>query len=279
MTQLRDKVVVITGAGSGIGRALAVALAREGAHLALSDVDDVGLKETAELVAGTQPRGGTPSVRVELDVVDVSDREAMARYANRVVDIFGRVNVVINNAGVALHGEVEAVDYADIEWIMAINFWGVVHGSKEFLPHLIASGDGHLVNVSSLFGIMAVPGQSAYNASKFAVRGFTEALRQEMIEAGQPVRVTCIHPGGIKTGIARNARTAGRHNKEKLAATFDEKLAKTSPERAAEIIVGGIRKNRARVLVGRDAEVFDVVVRLLGSRYQGVMSRLSRLGR
>jgi len=267
---LDDKVVVITGAGSGIGRALALDLARRGSLLALSDVDEAGLAET---VAQAEQAG---AVRVRSDRLDVADRDAFARYALDVVQDFGRVNVVINNAGVALAGNLEDLEYSDIDWIIGVNFWGVVHGTKEFLPHLIASGDGHVVNLSSLFGLVSMPGQSMYNASKYAVRGMTEALREEMLIAGHPVGVTAVHPGGIKTAIARNARVSAKESKEETARLFDEKLAKMTPERAAEIIVNGILKNRARVLVGLDAHAVHTVAKLLGSRYQDVVAMTSK---
>jgi len=267
---LSDKVVVITGAGSGIGRALALDLARRGSLLALSDVDEAGLAET---VAQAQEAGAT---QVKSDRLDVADRDAFGRYALDVVELFGRVNVVINNAGVALAGDFNDLEYTDIDWIVGVNFWGVVHGTKEFLPHLIASGDGHVVNLSSLFGLISMPGQSMYNATKYAVRGMTEALREEMLIAGHPVGVTAVHPGGIKTAIARNARVSAKENKEETAALFDEKLARMSPERAAEIIVNGILKNRARVLVGIDAHAVHHAAKLLGSRYQDVVARTSK---
>jgi short-subunit dehydrogenase len=267
---LDDKVVVITGAGSGIGRALALNLARRGSLLALSDVDETGLAET---VAQTQKAG---AVRVRSDRLDVADRDAFARYALDVVQEFGRVNVVINNAGVALAGDLIDLEYNDIDWIIGVNFWGVVHGTKEFLPHLIASGDGHVVNLSSLFGLVSMPGQSMYNASKYAVRGMTEALREEMLIAGHPVGVTAVHPGGIKTAIARNARVSAKESKEQTAHLFDEKLARMTPERAAQIIVNGILKNRARVLVGIDAHAVHHFAKLLGSRYQDVVAKTSK---
>ena len=269
MKTLDDKVVVITGAGSGIGRALALDLARRGSLLALSDVDEAGLAET---VARAE---GAGAVRVRSDRLDVADRDAFARYALDVVQDFGRVNVV-NNAGVALAGNLEDLEYSDIDWIIGVNFWGVVHGTKEFLPHLIASGDGHIVNLSSLFGLVSMPGQSMYNASKYAVRGMTEALREEMLIAGHPVGVTAVHPGGIKTAIARNARVSAKESKEQTARLFDEKLAKMTPERAAEIIVNGILKNRARVLVGLDAHAVHHLAKLLGSRYQDVVAITSK---
>jgi short-subunit dehydrogenase len=270
MKTLNDKVVVITGAGSGIGRALALDLARRGSLLALSDVDESGLAQT---VAQVQEAG---AVRVKSDRLDVADREAVARYALDVVQELGRVNVVINNAGVALAGDFTDLEYPDIDWIIGVNFWGVVHGTKEFLPHIIASGDGHVVNLSSLFGLVSMPGQSMYNASKYAVRGMTEALREEMLIAGHPVGVTAVHPGGIKTAIARNARVSAKESKEKTAKLFDEKLAKMTPERAAEIIVNGILKNRARVLVGLDAHAVHHFAKLLGSRYQDVVAKTSK---
>ncbi|MXG91947.1 SDR family NAD(P)-dependent oxidoreductase [Nocardioides flavescens] len=270
MKTLDDKVVVITGAGSGIGRALALDLARRGSLLALSDVDEAGLAETVSLVERAGVR------RVRSDRLDVSDRGAMQRYALDVVQDLGRVNVVINNAGVALSGDLDDLDYSDIDWIIGVNFWGVVHGTKEFLPHLIASGDGHVVNLSSLFGLVSMPGQSMYNATKYAVRGMTEALREEMLIAGHPVGVTSVHPGGIKTAIARNARVSAKESQEKTAKFFDEKLAKMTPERAAEVIIAGILKNKARVLVGIDAHALHTMGKLLGSRYQDVVAIASK---
>ena len=270
MKTLDSKVVVVTGAGSGIGRALALDVARRGGILAVSDWDEVGLVETARLVrelTGQDPRA---------DKVDVRDRAAVRDLAAAVVAEHGRVNVVVNNAGVALHGDFEEVDYADFEWVMDVDFWGVVHGTKEFLPHLIASGDGHVVNVSSLFGLMGMPGQTAYNAAKFAVRGFTEALRTEMLIAGHPVGVTCVHPGGIRTGIARSARVTRSHDQAEVAKHFDTRLARMTPERAAHVIVEGVLAGKPRVVVGADAKLLDVFVRVVGPRYQRVVARAAR---
>ncbi|WP_108251874.1 SDR family NAD(P)-dependent oxidoreductase [Planctomonas deserti] len=270
MKNLANKVVVITGAGSGIGRALALDLAARGSILALSDVVEAGLAETTHRARSA----GAPAVQSEL--LDVSDREAVGRYAESIAARFGRVNVVINNAGVALDGSFADVGYDDMEWIMGVNFWGVVHGTKAFLPHLIASGDGHLVNISSLFGLLSVPNQSLYNASKYAVRGLSEALRQEMLVAHLPVGVTVVHPGGVRTGIARSARNTGGRTAEEIQAAnrhFDEKLARTSPERAARIIIRGVQRNRARVLVGADAHVLHTFAKIAGSRYQDVFAR------
>jgi short-subunit dehydrogenase len=269
MRTFDGKVVVITGAGSGIGRALALDLATRGAVLALSDKDEVGLLETAERCTARHAR------EVRTDKLDVSDREAMRSYAASVREEQGRVNVVVNNAGVALHGDFEETSYEDFEWLMGVNFWGVVQGTKEFLPHLIDSGDGHLVNISSLFGLMGMPGEAAYNAAKFGVRGFTEAVRMEMLVAGHPVRVSCVHPGGIKTAIARSARTTASQDPVAVARLFDKKLARTSAEAAAQVIVDGMLKDKARIVVGNDAKVLDAYVRVVGARYQRTLAKVA----
>jgi short-subunit dehydrogenase len=263
---LDDKVVVITGAGSGIGRSLALNAAARGSRLGLSDVDESGLAETVALVATT---GAT---EVHSARLDVADRSAFASYADEVVDHFGRVNVVVNNAGVSLTGDLADLSYDDMEWIVGINFWGVVHGTKEFLPHLVASGDGHLVNISSLFGLVSIPGQSFYNATKYAVRGMSEALREELLMTGHPVGVTVVHPGGIKTAIARSGRVSGSADKQATAELFDQKLAKMTPDRAAEIIVRAVLRNQARCLVGLDAHALHHFAKLTGSRYQDIVA-------
>jgi NADP-dependent 3-hydroxy acid dehydrogenase YdfG len=265
MQGFAGKVAAVTGAGSGIGQALAIELARSGAKLAISDVDTEGLAATEELLKAI----GAP---VKADRLDVTEREAFGVYADAVAEHFGTVNQIYNNAGIAFAGDVEASQFKDIERVMDVDFWGVVNGTKMFLPHLIASGDGHVINVSSVFGLFSVPGQAAYNSAKFAVRGFTEALRQEMVVAGHPVKVTCVHPGGIKTAIARNMETVEGVDKEELAQTFDKKLASTSPQKAARIILDGVRKNKARVLVGPDAKALDLIVRVTGSGYQRLFS-------
>ena len=270
MKTLDDKVVVITGAASGIGRAVAVACAARGSLLALSDVDETGLAGTVDLLRGAGARA------VHTARLDVADRTAFAAYAAAVADHYGRVNVVVNNAGVALAGDFADLAYDDMEWIVGTNFWGVVHGTHEFLPHLIASGDGHVVNVSSLFGLVSMPGQSLYNATKYAVRGMSEALREEMLVAGHPVGVTVVHPGGIKTAIARNARVSDAEDKRATADLFDRKLARMSPERAAEIIVRAVLRDQARCLVGIDAHALHHLAKLTGSRYQDLVARASR---
>ena len=263
MEGFAGKVAVVTGAGSGIGQALAVELGRSGAKLAIGDVDTEGLADTERQLKAI----GAP---VKADRLDVTERETFLAYADAVNEHFGNVNQIYNNAGIAYTGDIEVCPFKDIERVMDVDYWGVVNGTKAFLPHLIASGDGHVINVSSLFGLFSVPGQAAYNSAKFAVRGFTEALRQEMVLAGHPVAVTTVHPGGIKTAIARNATVAEGLDRDELAKLFDKRLAFTSPQRAARIILDAVRKKRARVLVGADAKVLDALVRLTGSGYQRV---------
>ena len=271
MEGFAGKVAAVTGAGSGIGQALAVELARSGAKVAISDVDTEGLAQTEERLKAI----GAP---VKADRLNVIEREAFLAYAEAVNEHFGKVNQIYNNAGIAFTGDIEVSQFKDIERVMDVDYWGVVNGTKAFLPHLIASGDGHVINVSSVFGLFAVPGQAAYNSAKFAVRGFTEALRQEMVLAGHPVAVTTVHPGGIKTAIARNATAAEGLDPEEVAKLFDKRLARTSPEKAAQIILDAVRKKRARVLVGTDAKVLDLMVRAAGPYYQQlfgpVMGRL-----
>jgi NADP-dependent 3-hydroxy acid dehydrogenase YdfG len=261
MEGFAEKVAAVTGAGSGIGQALAIELGRSGAALAISDVNLEGLAETEEQLKAI----GAP---VRSDRLDVTEREAFQIYADQINAHFGKVNQIYNNAGIAFTGDVEITEFKDIERVMDVDFWGVVNGTKAFLPHLIASGDGHIVNVSSLFGLMSMPGQAAYNAAKFAVRGFTEALRQEMVLNRHPVKVTSVHPGGIKTPIARTASAAEGVDPELIAKLFDKRLANTTPRRAAEIILDGVRKNKPRVLVGPDAVVLDLIVRVTGASYQ-----------
>jgi NADP-dependent 3-hydroxy acid dehydrogenase YdfG len=264
MQGFAGKVAVVTGAGSGIGQALAVELGRSGASVAISDVDTDGLSVTEQRLAAI----GAP---VKADRLDVTEREAFQLYADGVKKHFGKVNQIYNNAGIAHTGDVEVTDFKDIERVMDVDFWGVVNGTKVFLPHLIESGDGHVVNISSVFGLFSVPGQAAYNSAKFAVRGFTEALRQEMTLAKHPVKVTTVHPGGIKTDIARNATVADGLDQASLAQSFD-KVAMTTPAKAARIILDSVRRNRARVLVGPDAKVLDLIVRITGSGYQRLLA-------
>lgn len=270
MKSFTDKVVVITGAGSGIGKALAIELAGRGARLALSDVDAV---RAAGTVAECEKAGATAKAYA----LDVADRDAVLAHAEEVAVDFGGANIVVNNAGVALGATVEEMTWDDYDWLMGINLGGVVNGTKAFLPQVIASGDGHVVNLSSVFGFIGVPTQSAYNAAKFAVRGFTEALRQEMLIARHPVKVSCVHPGGIKTNIARDARGGVERDIDKAAEGF-EKIARTTPEKAAQTIVRGIERGTARILIGPDAYAIDAIPRVLGSFYQRPLALLGRLG-
>lgn len=265
MKSFADKVVVITGAGSGMGREMALYAAREGALLAISDWNAEGLAETVDLVKGI-------GAEVRSDVIDVSDRAAMGTWATAVAEQFGRVNVVVNNAGVTVTGDFEEMSYEDFDWIVGVNFNGVVNGTKEFLPHLISSGDGALVNISSLFGLISMPGQTAYNATKYAVRGFTEALREEMLINKHNVSVTCVHPGGIKTGISRNGRKTASQDASRLDELFEKRLARMTAEKAAKIILDATLAKKARVLVGIDAHLIHNAAKFVGSTYQDVVA-------
>lgn len=271
MKDFNNKVAAITGAGSGIGRCLAQALARRGCHLALSDVNAAGLAATAASIQG---------VTVTTSAVDVADRAQVEAWAQQVVADHGRVNLIFNNAGVALGSTVEGMSYKDFEWLMGINFWGVVYGTKAFLPLLKASGEGHIINTSSVFGLAGIPSQSAYNAAKFAVRGFTESLRQELEMQGAPVSASSVHPGGIKTNIARAARVDSSIASLGLdASNSTEKFEKafiTTPEKAAAVILRGVQRNRRRVLIGADARAIDLVVRLMPSAYQRLTMAFAR---
>jgi NAD(P)-dependent dehydrogenase (short-subunit alcohol dehydrogenase family) len=277
MKGFENKVAAITGAASGIGRALAVELAGRGCHLALSDIDESGLEATARLAGQANA-----SLRVTRTRVDVAERDAVHAWADQVASEHGRVNLIFNGAGVALSTLLEKVRQQDFEWIMAINFWGVVWGTQAFLPHLRASGDGHVINLSSLFGLMAVPLNGCYNASKFAVRGYTEALRMELELGNAPVSATCVHPGGVRTAIARQARIDPSSAElvgadlEAARRRFDRLLDLTSAESAALQILRAVERNQRRVLVGIDARIADKLVRLLGAWYQPLVVALAR---
>jgi butyryl-CoA dehydrogenase len=268
MKQFDGRVAAITGAGSGIGRALAKELASRGAHLALCDIDEVGLAETVLQCEGFP-------VKVTSQRLDVADRAAVHAWADQVVAEHGTVNLIFNNAGVALGATVDGMSYEDFEWLMNINFWGVVHGTKAFLPHLQTAGEGHIVNLSSVFGLISIPSQSAYNAAKFGVRGFTDALRMELDIAKGGVSCTTIHPGGIKTNIVRNARMD--ESVTALAGPVDnveddfEKIAMTTPEKAARQILAAVERNRRRALIGPDAKGIDLISRLPAALYQRVI--------
>lgn len=268
MKTLSGAVAVVTGAGSGIGRALAQNLASKGAHLALADVNKAALEET---------RGLLGSANARTYVVDVSNASAVESFAAQVKQDFGRAAVLINNAGVALYGNFSELTLEEFEWLIRINFWGVVYGCKFFLPLLKAEPDAHLVNISSVFGLIGPAGQTAYAASKFAVRGFTQALSRELMDTR--VSVTCVHPGGIRTRIAENARAGAATRVEdqvQARARFDQ-VVRTSPEKAAEVIVSGILRNKARILIGADAYQIDFVQRLMPVRSPALLARLMEL--
>ncbi|WLH88030.1 SDR family NAD(P)-dependent oxidoreductase [Pseudomonas sp. FP453] len=277
MKSFNGRVAAITGAASGMGRALALALAREGCHLALADKNGPGLLQTVAIIKAST----LSPVMITTHTVDVSDREAVQAWATDTFVQHGQVNLIFNNAGVALSSTVEGVDYADLEWIVGINFWGVVHGTKAFLPYLKASGDGHVVNTSSVFGLFAQPGMSGYNATKFAVRGFTESLRQELDLQRCGVSATCVHPGGIRTDICRSSRIDANmtgfliHSEQQARADF-EKLFITDADKAANVILQGVRHNKRRVLIGRDAYFLDLLARCLPAAYQALVVLASK---
>jgi NADP-dependent 3-hydroxy acid dehydrogenase YdfG len=270
MKSFSNKVAVITGAGSGIGRALAQELSSEGALLALSDVNLKGLEETKASLNGDG--------KVLITQLDVSDRHAFEQYSQTVINEFGHADMLFNNAGVALAETVENCSYDDFEWVMKINFWGVVYGTKSFLPHFLTRPEAAIINISSIFGIIALPTQSQYNASKFAVRGFTESLRQEV--KNTHLYVGCVHPGGIKTNIVVNGRMhtsmIGDQSHAQQIEDFN-KMARTTPVQAAQTILNGVRKDKRRILIGQDAKFMDRLQRLLPEKYTGILSSLIKL--
>lgn len=275
MKDFKNKVAAITGAGSGIGRALALNLAKQGCNLALSDINSVGLQETKKLLQDYD-------VKVTTKKVDVADRKAIYAWAEKVVADHGKVNLIFNNAGVAMGSTVEGMSDEDIEWMMDINFWGVVNGTRAFMPHLKATGEGHIINISSVFGLVGIPSQSAYNAAKFAVRGFTESLRQELDMVKAPISATSVHPGGIKTNIAKSARMKDDveallgQDTQSATASF-EKMFMTTSDKAAKVILRGVKRNQRRVLIGPDAYAIDMMARFMPSTYQRVVTMATKL--
>jgi NAD(P)-dependent dehydrogenase (short-subunit alcohol dehydrogenase family) len=260
-------VAVVTGAGSGIGRALALHLAARGCDLALADVNREGLSETVEQIVAA----GKARIRVTTHVVDVADWSAVERFAGEVEQRHSGAQLLINNAGVALGGTFEEVSLEDFAWVMGINFWGVVHGCKAFLPILRRQPAAHIVNLSSVFGLVAPPGQAAYSSSKFAVRGFNQALAGELRDT--PIHVSVVHPGGVRTNIARNARVgAVDPERSRAGAEYFERALRMPPEQAAAIIVRGVERDEPRILVGNDARMLDTLARLLPGRVGAIVS-------
>ncbi|TGK12380.1 SDR family NAD(P)-dependent oxidoreductase [Leptospira fletcheri] len=274
MKNFKNKVAAITGAGSGMGRELAIQLAEQGCHLALSDVNESGLAETIRIIKDRNQN----NVIITGQKLDVADRSAVFQWASQVAKDHNKVNLIFNNAGIAFGSTIEGFEEKDFKRVIDINFWGVVHGTQAFLPYLKTSGEGHVINTSSVFGIIAVPGTSAYNASKFAVRGFTETLRQELDVMKCGVSATSVHPGGIQTAIAKSSqineslKSLGMDPnvaKDKMAAQFI-----TTPKKAASVILKGVRKNSRRVLIGPDAGFADLMQRIFPGAYQVLVGKL-----
>jgi len=258
----------ITGAASGIGRALAIELASRGCDLALADRDEAGLNSLAAEIGAQR--------KISLHRVDVSEPADIAEFAHEAIAAHPALNILVNNAGVALLGQFEEIDQAQMDWLFDINFWGVVHGTRAFLPHLKTKPEAHIVNVSSIFGIIAPPGQSAYAAAKFAVRGFSESVRHELAVTGSPVKLSVVHPGGVATSIARSSRTGvGVTDNARRVQMIDrfETAARTTPKDAALRIIKGIERNEPRILIGNDARFMDILQRFRPGTYWAPLQR------
>ena len=264
MNTFSDKKIVITGAASGIGKALAIKFTNEGAHLILSDIDKVKLKQTQSEIESMGNACHCYSI-------DVTSYASMVDFANQVINSHGDIDILINNAGVSLMDRITDTDLNDFRWLMEINFWGVVHGVKAFLPSLMRREKAHIVNLSSILGLMSMPGQAAYNSSKFAVKGFTEALKMEL--SGTAIKVSCVHPGGVKTNIAKDARVGKVITSASRTRLIDEfnKLSYTTAEQAADQIIKGMKQGKRRIIVGIDAKIADVLVRLFPNKYESLV--------
>jgi short-subunit dehydrogenase len=270
MTTIRGSTAAVTGAASGIGRALALELAARGCDLALADRDEAGLQAAAAEI------GRTSSQKVTVHRVDVGEPPQIAEFAQAAIAAHPGLNILVNNAGVALLGQFNEIDQAQMDWLMNINFWGVVHATRAFLPHLAGRREAHIVNLSSIFGIIAPPGQTAYAAAKFAVRGFSESLRHELQMAASAVRLSVVHPGGVSTNIVRNSRAgSGVTDNARRAQTIErfDAVAKTTPAAAALRIITGIEKNQPRILIGNDARFMDLLQRFRPGTYWAVLAR------
>ena len=269
MTAIRG-AAAITGAASGIGRALALELAARGCDLALADRDEAGMQTLAAEIAKAHTQ------KVTVHRVDVGEPSQLEAFAQAAVAEHAALNIVVNNAGVALLGQFNEIDQAQMDWLMNINFWGVVHSTRAFLPHLARRREAHIVNLSSIFGIVAPPGQTAYAAAKFAVRGFSESLRHELQMAASPVRLSVVHPGGVATNIVRNSRTGvGMTDNARRAQSIErfDNAARTTPAAAALRIIAGIEKNAPRILIGNDARFMDPLQRFRPGTYWAVLAR------
>jgi short-subunit dehydrogenase len=268
MTAIRGGAAAVTGAASGIGRALALELAARGADLALADRDQAGLTSVAAEIGNRQ--------KVTTHPMDVGDPADVKAFAEAAIAAHPSLNIVINNAGVALMGQFGEIDQSQMEWLMNINFWGTVHATRAFLPHLATMREAHIVNLSSIFGIIGPPGQTAYSASKFAVRGFSESLRHELQMAASPVRLSVVHPGGVATNIARDSRVGSLmtdNGRRADAIERFDKVAKTTPAEAAQRIITGIEKNAPRILIGSDARLMDLLQRFRPATYWAVLAK------
>ena len=270
MTAISGNAAAVTGAAGGIGRALALELAARGCDLALADRDEAGLAQLAAEIAA----GGVRKVTTHR--VDVGMRSDILRFAQDAVTAHPALNILINNAGVALLGAFHEVDEAQMEWLININFWGVVHGTRAFLPHLARQREAHIVNLSSVFGLIAPPGQTAYCAAKFAVRGFSESLRHELATAESPVKLSVVHPGGVLTNIVRNAQSgSGITDNARRGESIErfDAVARTTPPEAARRIIAGIEKNQPRILIGKDATLLDLLQRFRPATYWAVLAK------
>lgn len=270
MTAISGAAAAVTGAASGIGRALAIELATRGCDVAVADVDEAGLASLADEIRRAHQR------KVSVHRLDVAQPAQIEEFAAAAVASHPGLNIVVNNAGVALFGQFHEIDQAQIDWLMNINFWGVVHGTRAFLPHLQRQREGHIVNLSSIFGIIAPAGQTAYAAAKFAVRGFSEALRHELLMNKSAVRLSVVHPGGVATSIASNARMGvGVTDNLRRTEAIDRfaQMAKTTPQGAALRIIRGIEKNEPRILIGKDARFLDLLQRFKPATYWTTLAR------
>jgi len=270
MTAIRGAAAAVTGAASGIGRALAIELAARGCDLALADRDEAGLQSVAAEI------GRTGAQKVSVHRVDVSEPKQIVEFAQAAIKTHPGLNILVNNAGVALLGHFHEIDQAQMDWLMSINFWGVVHSTRAFLPHFATRSEAHIVNISSIFGIIAPPGNTAYSAAKFAVRGFSESLRHELQMASSPIRLSVVHPGGVLTNIVRNSRAGSLvTDNERRAQTIErfDAIAQTTPKDAALTIIRGIEKNRPRILIGGDARFMDIIQRFRPVTYWTVLAR------